>query len=237
MPSVAEAQAAAQALLAAAVGRFDRNHDGKIDHDDHLPRFIASGLMMYDKNHDQAVDASDFLPMIDALDKNGDGEIDINDLPEDVRAPLHKLDKSGDGIINRADVPGILAALGDKNHDGKIDLSDLPASTRSGLFHMLGRDGDAASRAHLRPIMDALGSSATGRLILDNLDHDGDGNVSARELALAWAKLPAPGSLRLAPDGKSVDLDALPAAVREAVLASLDADEDGLVSADDLRPF
>ena len=235
--ATAEQRAAAQALLAAAVGAFDTNHDGAVDESDEVPPFMRMALMLWDRNHDQKVDVADFLPMVDALDTNHDGLIDIADLPSNMRGPLEALDGNGDGRINREDLAPLLNSLADRNHDGRIDLGDLPAATRDGLFGMLGRaDSDGAERADLRPIYEALQATAAGSRILENLDRNGDGRISGQELALAWASLPDPAHIALRPDG-TVDLEAMTPAVRDALLATFDATGDGRVNEEDLRAF
>ena len=142
-PSTSDAEAlqAAQALLQAAIGPFDSNHDGRVDSSDGLSPAILAWLLRLDTNHDGVVDINDFLPAVMSLDTDHDGRINIADLPQDAQAAVRRFDFNHDGQIDNRDLPAILAAL-QRTPDGSVNMDALPASVRAALLQALDANHD-----------------------------------------------------------------------------------------------
>jgi len=132
------------------------------------------------------------------LDKDGDGKVSSEELPETYRARLgvkfEKFDKDKDGALNRQEVAAMLTASDSSRRPSEAPSRDSdrarPSSrdaaqpSQDALFAILDRDRDGKlSRREL----EAAGS------ILARLDRDKDGSVSKREIA-AVASDRAPSS-------------------------------------------
>ena len=135
---------------------------------------------------------------IKRLDKDGDGKVSSEELPETYRARLggkfEEFDKNKDGALNQQEVAAMLTTANSSRRPSGTPSrdSDRPRpSSRDGaqpsqdaLFAILDRDRDGKlSRREL----EAAGS------ILARLDRDKDGSVSKREIA-AVASDRAPSS-------------------------------------------
>ena len=127
------------------------------------------------------VDTSAFAPLISSLDTNGDGQVDINDLPASVRGTINQQDLNHDGRVDIADLQALLTEL-DRNDDGRIDLADLPDEARSALIAGIRPGGGgvagAAQAARFAAIQARLQQTAAGRQILQGLDTNGNGQIS-----------------------------------------------------------
>ena len=136
------------------------------------------------------IDSSAFALLLSLLDKNKDGKVDFNDLPEDVRS---RLDSNADGAVDLNDLQGLLTAAGEARGDGIISLDSLTEETRSNLLSALqsqpmpsqGWSGPGASsnseswsEGTLEVINQRLQSTEIGRTILQGLDTSGDGHLS-----------------------------------------------------------
>jgi hypothetical protein len=110
-------------------------------------------------------------------------------------------------------VPGCLEAIrrqGDVNDDGALSAAELARLLRGAgwaLAVQRGADGAALLAAAPRQAEQAL---ATARLLLESLDYDADGRISAAEMAqdrLRFGQVPGiPGGL---PGGTPLPLEAL----------------------------
>ena len=143
--------------------------------------------------------AADFIKR---LDKDGDGKVSSEELPETYRARLgvkfEKFDKNKDGALNQEEVAAMLtASYGSRRSPGtpsrdtdrpRPSSRDSAQPTQDALFAILDRDRNGKlSRREL----EAAGS------ILARLDRDKDGSVSKREIAAAASdKAPSRGSAR-----------------------------------------
>ena len=135
---------------------------------------------------------------IKRLDKNGDGKVSSEELPETYRARLggkfEKFDKDRDGALNQQEVAAMLTTAnssrrpsGTPSRDSdrpRPSSRDAAQPSQDALFSILDRDRDGKlSRREL----EAAGS------ILARLDRDKDGSLSKREIA-AVASDRAPSS-------------------------------------------
>ena len=135
---------------------------------------------------------------IKRLDKDGDGKVSSEELPETYRARLggkfEEFDKNKDGALNQQEVAAMLTASNSSRRPSGTPSRDTdrprPSSrdaaqpSQDALFAILDRDRDGKlSRREL----EAAGS------ILARLDRDKDGSVSKREIA-AVASDRAPSS-------------------------------------------
>jgi hypothetical protein len=100
-------------------------------------------------------------PLLKALDANDDGQLSTSEIENSAKSLL-KLDKNGDGVVSAEELapePGQLSALGGQNGPGRPGL------------RAAGGDPAAAGR---NPEM--------LQRMLQNLDKDKDGKISADEL-------------------------------------------------------
>jgi len=186
------------------------------------------------------IDSSALAPLLSQLDTNGDGKVDINDLPENMRGALSQHDMNHDGQVDLSDLQMMLTTLGDQNGDGKIDMMDLPEGARNNLLQAVqGAQGatqtDRATR--LAAIQARLSATPAGQQILRGLDTNGDNQLSPQELATAWASL---SRLAQNPDTNgdgTLNLDDTPRWVRESLLEYYDTNHDGRLTPADLAPL
>ena len=135
---------------------------------------------------------------IKRLDKDGDGKVSSEELPQTYRARLggkfKEFDKNKDGALNQQEVAAMLTTAnssrrpsGTPSRDSdrpRPSSRDAAQPSQDGLFAILDRDRDGKlSRREL----EAAGS------ILARLDRDKDGSLSKREIA-AVASDKAPSS-------------------------------------------
>ncbi|MCH2582127.1 MAG: EF-hand domain-containing protein, partial [Planctomycetes bacterium] len=143
--------------------------------------------------------AADFIRR---LDKDGDGKVSSEELPQTYRARLggkfEEFDKNKDGALNQQEVAAMLPTAnssrrpsGTPSRDSdrpRPSSRDAAQPSQDALFAILDRDRDGKlSRREL----EAAGS------ILARLDRDKDGSVSKREIAAAASdKAPSSRSSR-----------------------------------------
>ena len=133
---------------------------------------------------------------IKRLDKDGDGKVSSEELPETYRARLgvkfEKFDKNKDGALNQEEVAAILTASyssrrssGTPSRDSDRPMPstrDAAQPSQDALFAILDRDRDGKlSRREL----EAAGS------ILSRLDRDKDGMLSKGEIAAVASDRPS----------------------------------------------
>ena len=168
---------------------------------------------------------------IKRLDKDGDGKVSSEELPQTYRARLggkfKEFDKNKDGALNQQEVAAMLTTAnssrrpsGTPSRDSdrpRPSSRDAAQPSQDGLFAILDRDRDGKlSRREL----EAAGS------ILARLDRDKDGSLSKREIA-AVASDKAPSS-RPSPERSSRERDSRGGISSYA--KRLDKDNDGKIT-------
>jgi Ca2+-binding EF-hand superfamily protein len=155
------------------------------------PRLVLQTL---DTDHDGQLSAAEIgaaPAALHSLDRNGDGELTPDELepprtdagasPDQLVTQLMSFDKNGDGVLTIDELPDRLHPLftrGDANHDGKL----TPDEIRQLAAHTGAPNGP---RPH--------GGGANGMMrldpILNAIDSDHDGVISASEIVAASASL------------------------------------------------
>lgn len=137
---------------------FDRNGDGRITKKELNDSLENMGIFMSD---------SDLAQMINKIDVNGDGYIDIDefgalyetimeerDEEEDIREAFNVFDQNGDGFITVDELKSVLASLGlkqgrtvgdckrmikkvDADGDGMVNFIEFKQMMKSGGFAAL----------------------------------------------------------------------------------------------------
>jgi Ca2+-binding EF-hand superfamily protein len=162
---------------------IDTNHDGKFS----VAEIAAAsvGLIDLDTDHDGQLTSLEYLPSQSDPAANK---------PDETVQRLMALDKNGDGVLTKDEVPERLQGLfarTDTNHDGKLTPDEIraSASTQAGPNGRAQRTGEAT---RMDPVLDALDTNHDGIISkteiaaapasLKSLDKDGDGELSAAEL-------------------------------------------------------
>jgi Ca2+-binding EF-hand superfamily protein len=162
---------------------IDTNYDGKFSVEEIAA--AAVGLITLDKDHDGQLTSLEYLPSQNDPNANK---------PDETVQRLMLLDRNGDGFLTKDEIPermqGLLARA-DTNHDGKLALDEIRASakTQSGPTGRPQRTGDAT---RMDPVLSAIDTDRDGILsaaeiaaaptTLKSLDKNGDGELSAAEL-------------------------------------------------------
>jgi len=125
--------------------------------------------------------------IVKKFDKNGDGVLQVSELPERMQKFMGKADTNGDGIITRAEFTAARAKMFDRldrNHDGYLTKDDKPRFSfrrkKNGdqlqqVMLMLDKDGDG--RVSREEFVNSPG------LLFDHADTNHDGQIDAAELA------------------------------------------------------
>jgi len=162
---------------------IDTDHDGKFS----VAEIAAAsaGLITLDTDHDGQLTSLEYLP--NQSDPNANK-------PAETVQRLMILDRNGDGVLSKDEVPERLQGIfarSDANHDGKITPDEIraSASTQTGPNGRALRSGDAT---RMDPVLNAIDTNHDGVLSADeiaaapaslkSLDKDGDGELSAAEL-------------------------------------------------------
>lgn len=108
------------------------------------------------------------------LDAEGDGAVDIADLPPRARSVLSSADADGDGAASAAEVLAFMAAQGGASAEqGNAEDGESPPASVPPLMAALDADGDGAlSEAEIE----------SAARVLRMLDGDGDGRIAPAEL-------------------------------------------------------
>jgi Ca2+-binding EF-hand superfamily protein len=162
---------------------LDINHDGKLSAEEIAA--ASSALLTLDADHDGQLTSLEYLPSQNDPKANK---------PDETVSRLMVLDRNGDGVLTKDEVPermqGIFARI-DTNHDGKITKEEIAASAGSqkGPTGRAERGGNPTRRD---PILNALDTDhdgviskeeiAAAPVSLKALDKDGDGEISQAEL-------------------------------------------------------
>ena len=162
---------------------IDTNGDGKFSIEEVAA--AAVGLITLDKDHDGQLTSLEYLPSQNDPNANK---------PDETVQRLMLLDRNGDGVLTQDEIPERMKGLltrADTNHDGKITPDEIRASakTQSGPIGRPQRTGDAT---RMDPVLNAIDIDHDGVLsaaeiaaaptALKTLDKDGDGELSAAEL-------------------------------------------------------
>ncbi|XP_011626137.1 calmodulin-like protein 3 [Amborella trichopoda] len=137
---------------------FDRNGDGRITKKELSDSLENLGIYIPDK---------DLITMIEKIDANGDGCVDMDefsslyqsimnekDEEEDMREAFNVFDQNGDGFITVEELRSVLGSLGlkqgrtvddcrrmirkvDKDGDGMVDFKEFKQMMRGGGFAAL----------------------------------------------------------------------------------------------------
>lgn len=128
-------------------------------------------------------------------DANSDGQVDMNDLRELVRELQRSSGTTNVSAFRACDELGRLhVAVERLCVFAQVDLSELSDEARQTLISSAaGRDGSGhhtlSSNSPLEPIRMRLRETDAGESILRGLDSNGDTEISAQELAVAWTSL------------------------------------------------
>ena len=177
LSAASTASSSAQQLLTSILNQFDTNHDGVVDSSDAAGlsglqgQLLQAAISTADRNGDGQVDASDFLPLVNSLDTNHDGTVNLNDLPASLRSQLSRFDTNNDGRIDDADLPAILSGLS-QSGTGSVDLSTLSPALRAALASL-----DANNDGHL-----SLSDLSPGSAGAELLSHIQDGTIRMDDL-------------------------------------------------------
>jgi Ca2+-binding EF-hand superfamily protein len=202
------------------------------------PRYVLQAL---DLDHDGTLSAQEIQAApatLHSLDRNGDGELAPDELepprtdagasPDELVTQLMHFDKNGDGVLTPDELPERMQTLftrGDANHDGKL----TPEEIRQRAAHTGSPNGarQGAGRANGMMRLDP---------VLNALDADHDGTISATEIANASTSLLALDANRdgtITPDEMRMHQQS-PAERVDHVLGEFDTNKDGKLSRDEV---
>jgi Ca2+-binding EF-hand superfamily protein len=162
---------------------IDTNKDGQFSVEELAA--ASAGLISLDADHDGQLTSLEYLP--NQSDPNANK-------PNETLQRLMLLDKNGDGILTKDEVPermqGMFARI-DTNNDGKLTADEIKATatTQRGPNGRVERTGGATRRD---PVLKALDTNEDGIISAEEiaaaptslkvLDKNGDGIISADEL-------------------------------------------------------
>ena len=162
---------------------IDTNGDGKFSVEEIAAASV--GLITLDKDHDGQITSLEYLPNQSDPKANK---------PDETVQRLMSLDRNGDGVLSKDEVPermqGLFART-DTNNDGKITPDEIRASAKAqnGPNGRAQRSGDAT---RMDPVLNAIDTDHDGVLsaaeiaaaptALKAIDKDGDGELSSAEL-------------------------------------------------------
>ncbi|HEY2039762.1 MAG TPA: EF-hand domain-containing protein [Edaphobacter sp.] len=162
---------------------LDTNHDGSLSAEE----IIASStvLLTLDTDHDAQLTSLEYLPSQADPDANK---------PDETVQRLMALDRNQDGVLTKDEVPERLQGLlsrADADHDGKLTPAEIRASATSQAAPR-GRAQHSGDATRMDPILNALDADHDGILsaseiaaaptALKTIDKDGDGELSSAEL-------------------------------------------------------
>ncbi|KAL3930968.1 MAG: hypothetical protein SGPRY_001316 [Prymnesium sp.] len=241
-----------ESVCSCGISLADFDGDGKLTLAD-LPPWIAQPLVEnYDADGDgklTSADLADFLSfvgsdttqeidvmqVINSLDTNDDGIINLNDVPPDLAAQIARGgDRNNDGLINISDLPDgvseqFLHHL-DQNGDGQIDSQDVPPELgRAVLSAMADADGTDGNRLSTQTVSQYLGNDQA----LSWLDTYDDKVIDVDDLTVTQSREMVTALLNRN-GGGSIKLDDLPQGTGEALLRQMDDNHDGQIDANEI---
>lgn len=162
---------------------IDTNHDGRFSAEELAA--ASAALITLDADHDGQLTSLEYLPSQSDPKANR---------PDETVSRLMTLDRNGDGMLTRDEVPermqGMFARI-DTDHDGKLTQDEIKASaaTQKGPNGRAQHGGDPT---RMDPVLNALDTDHDGVISaaeiaaaptsLKTLDKDGDGEISEAEL-------------------------------------------------------
>jgi len=224
--------------------KLDANQDGKLTEDE-LPESVAERIMQADADGDGAVTKEE---LEQARPGRGGGPGGPGG-PGGVEGLFAALDKNGDGVLTEDEVPEKLAdklAAADANGDGQVTKEELQQA-RPGRG---GGPGGPGGPPSIDQVFERFDLNRDGKLTKDELpepvaerimkaDADGDGAVTKEELEQARRKMGGRFIDKLFErfdanqDGK-LTKEELPAQFAEKLMQA-DADGDGAVTKEELQ--
>lgn len=177
--------------------RFDANKDGKLTEDE-LPERAAQMIMKADANGDKAVTLDEIKA---AQAKRGEGRPGVGrPAPEEI---IKRFDKNGDGKLSKDEIPeGMAARLGqaDGDGDGTVTKEELEAAFKK-MQGRRGGQGTPPGRGQFDPaqLFQRLDRNSDGKVTKDELpeqmaermmraDADGNGEITKEEFLKAHEK-------------------------------------------------
>jgi Ca2+-binding EF-hand superfamily protein len=135
---------------------------------------------------------------IKRFDKNGDGKLEVSELPDRMRTWLGAADTNKDGVITTAELAAHRAAMDaerrdpnamikrfDANGDGRLALSEVPERMRE---HLASADTDGNGYLSVQELTAARDAMEQARFARE--DKNGDGALTEDEVgARGWAHL------------------------------------------------
>jgi Ca2+-binding EF-hand superfamily protein len=213
---------------AAALRTLDLNHDGKLSFQEcGLGRASDAVLKLWD----------DTVKSLMAFDKNGDGKLEKEELPERMQGVFERGDADKDGVLTQSEIENLVEA--DYRRKNANTEQDPDWIFRSAMVSM-----------RLVPVLGVLDANHDGQIsaaelegaaaALAALDKNHDGTLTEEEvrpdavtgiLARAFVAFDTNGDFRI-----SMEEAAVPAAqsMRPVILAA-DLDKDGFVTVEELR--
>jgi len=170
----------------------DKNSDGKLSEDE-VPAEMWGRISQLDKDEDGSVSMQEMAAMQRDGGPGGKGN------PGEM---LKRADKNGDGNISKDEVPEeAWARLGrlDTNKDDTVTKEEF-AAARGGMKGKAGRPGDSAQRGGPEAIFGKFDENSDGKLSssevpdemwakVSKADTDADGLVSKEEMKEAYTKM------------------------------------------------
>jgi len=217
--------------------RFDANQDGKLEKDE-LPARLADKLTKADADADGAITKDELEKARQRLGGGAGGPKGVDEL-------FKAFDKNGDGVLTQDEVPEKLAmriAAADANGDGKITKEELEQARAA-------HEGAGGGKP-IDKIFERLDVNKDGKLTKEELperladklmkaDADGDGAVTKEELEQARQKMAGQFVDKLFErfdanrDGK-LTKEELPERIADRIMKA-DADGDGAVTKAELQ--
>lgn len=179
------------AAAPAALKTLDKNADGKLTEDEVRPQFGGrgpggpggrEGFEGRQRRGDEPGEtappsADDMVATLMAFDKNGDGKLAKDELPERMQGLFARADTNQDGILTADEI--------------RKSAQTTAAPAGRGRGPEGGRGGERPNFMRMDPILAALDSDGNGEIspaeiaaaptALKKLDKDGDGRISADE--------------------------------------------------------
>jgi Ca2+-binding EF-hand superfamily protein len=162
---------------------LDTDHDGKLSADEIAA--ASKSLLTLDADHDGQLTSLEYLPSQNDPNANK---------PNETVTRLMVLDRNGDGVLTKDEVPERMQGMFDRidtNHDGKLTQDEIKASASAqhGPNGRAQRGGEPTSRD---PLLKALDTNQDGVISADEiaaaptslktLDKDGDGTITQAEV-------------------------------------------------------
>ena len=203
--------------------KLDANQDGKLTKDE-LPERAADKLLQADADGDGALTkeeleqarpgrgfggpggAARFDEVFAGLDKNADGVLTQDEVPEKLADRIAAADADGDGQVTKEELQAVRPGRGgpggsggpppidqvfersDANGDGKLTQDELPPQVAERIMKA-DADGDGAvTKEELEQARQAMGGQFADR-IFERLDENRDGKLTQDELTRFAEKL------------------------------------------------